>query len=205
MERTAFGTRKAGFDFPQEFAADRPARHAHGTRDDLDILFARFDIGFFERLRSVAFGGGDEDATHLYPGGAERHDAVDILAGIESSRRNHRYRVGVLCGKTVRSGHHLRDQALEREIVVFDLGIFISEVSPGFRPFDDDRVGQVVVVGFPLLADDMCGARRRDDRHELGRAFLPEVRGQVERQSCAGEDDVGFFLYGCAYHVGEVA
>jgi len=62
---------------------------------------------------------------------------------------------------------HDRGQDLfERVVLVLDLIGLVAEVAAGLRPFDDDRVGNVAVVGQPLFAQEFRGTGRRDDRRQ---------------------------------------
>ena len=54
---------QAVFHFLQEIAVDSSSRHADRTLDNLDILFFRFDVAFFESVGSVALGSGDETGS----------------------------------------------------------------------------------------------------------------------------------------------
>ena len=63
------------------------ARPGHSDRalDDLDIVAAGIDIALLEPLVGIALLRGNEARTHLYGIGAEPHDAVYILAGIDAA------------------------------------------------------------------------------------------------------------------------
>lgn len=63
VKRTNFRLFQTVFYFLQEIAVDGSSRHADRTLDDLDVLFFRFDVAFFESVGSVALGSGDETGS----------------------------------------------------------------------------------------------------------------------------------------------
>ena len=172
MERTFFRTGQPFAHPADEFPGDRASRHSYRAGDDFDVFLAGIDISVLERLRRVAFFGRHELAAELHPVGAEFHDPVDVFAGIESSGGDHRDAAAVELFEMPRFGDHFRNDVFQRVVGVVDLVVFIAEVTARFRTFDDDGVGQVVVVRFPFFADDLRRAGRRDDGHQF-RGALP--------------------------------
>ena len=78
-------------------------------------------------------------------------------------------------------------------------------MAAGLGALDNQSVGQIVVVRLPFFAYHAGGAGRGDDRNELRRAILPQIRREIERQPRPGKDDIGLFGDRRANHVREVA
>ena len=101
-------------------------------------------------------------------------------------------------------GDDLRDERLQRVVLVFDLLLFETQVPSGFRPFHDDRVREIPVIGRPFFANQPRRPGRRDDRNELRPAPLGQITRQIERKTGPCEDHVRIFRDGRAYHVGKI-
>ena len=63
VERTRFRLLDAGLHLLEEVAMDGTPRHSDRTLDNLDVLFFRLDIAFFESIAGVALGSSDETGS----------------------------------------------------------------------------------------------------------------------------------------------
>ena len=161
-------------------------------------------VALFERRIGVALFGGHEAGAHLYPLGPQLQNVVDVLARVNAAAGDDRDMAVVRRLEGVHLLHDRGQDLFERVVLVLDLIGLVAEVAAGLRPFDDDRVGNVAVVGQPLFAQEFRGTGRRDDRRQFCAAALGEERRQVQRQPGTREDDVGLLLNGGFHHVGEV-
>ena len=204
VERAALRAFQPLFHPVEERIADGPPRHAHRALDDLDVLLAGFDVALLEGRIGVALLGRDEARAHLDARGAQLHDAVDVLARVDAAAGDHRNAAVVFELEGPDLGDDLRNERLQRIVLVGDLLGLVAQVAARFGALDDDGVGNVPVLREPFPAQQFRGARRRNDRGQLGPRALGQERRQVERQPGSREDDVGFLGDGRAHHVGEV-
>ena len=204
VERTVLGAFKPLFHPIEERAVDSPSRHADGTFDDLDVLRFGVEIGLLEGRIGVALLGGHEARAHLHAVGAQLHDTVDILAGVDAAARDDGNMAVVFGTESAHLGDDFGNEGFERKMLVGELLLLVSEVTARLGAFDDDGVGNVPVLREPLLTQQFRRTRRRHDRGQLGLGALREERRQVERQAGARKDDVGLLGDGGLHHVGEV-
>ena len=161
-------------------------------------------VALLERRIGVALFGGHEAGAHLYPLGPQLQNVVDVLARVNAAAGDDRDMAVVRRLEGVHLLHDRGQDLFERVVLVLDLIGLVAEVAAGLRPFDDDRVGNVAVVGQPLFAQEFRGTGRRDDRRQFCAAALGEERRQVQRKPRTREDDVGLLGDGGLHHVGEV-
>ena len=204
VERARLGDLQALLHAVEERVADGPARHADRALDDLDVLLVRLDVALLESRIGVALVGGDEARPHLHAVGAQRHDAVDVLARIDAAAGDHRNAAVVLGLEGTDLGHDLRNDGFERIVLVGDLVGLVTQVAARLGTLDHDGVGDVLIFREPFLAQDLRGARRRNDRSQFGLGVFREERRQVQRKPRTREDDVGLLGDGGLHHVGEV-
>jgi len=191
-------------DVVQEGVADGTAGHAHRARDDLEIVFFRQDEGLLEGRIRVALLGRDEAGRHLDARGPEVEELLDVGPGEDAAAGDDRYLPARLFLEGADRGDHLGDDLLEGEGGIVDLVALVAQVSAGHGPLDDEAVGETAVLVPPALRDEGRGPRRRDYRHELGRASLRKL-GQVHGQSRSRENDVDLLLDGGPHESGEIA
>ena len=129
-------------------------------------------VALLERRIGVALFGGHEAGAHLHPLGPQLQNVVDVLARVNAAAGDDRDMAVVRRLEGVHLLHDRGQDLFERVVLVLDLIGLVAEVAAGLRPFDDDRVGNVAVVGQPLFAQEF----RADET--IGASFVrqPSVR-----------------------------
>ena len=92
----------------------------------------------------------------------------------------------------------------QRKMLVIDLLILETEVSPRLRSFHNKRIRQVIIQIMPLLGNNSRCTRRRNDRNQLGHAILLQETRQIQRQSRSGENNIRFLGYRSLHHIRKI-